>query len=374
MRSRRALSVVAVCAGLVMGGVGLAGPAHALSTCKGVEANLVGTPGNDTIIGTQFADVIVADAGDDVVLGLGEADIVCLGPGRDFFVGGEGDDVVVADAVPDGADEISVGAGRDTVDYSARTTPVNVSLDGVADDGAPGEGDLNNADVEFLQGGSAGDTLAGSPSNTFEDIRGNGGKDTITSGAGGTSQLIGGPGDDTIRARAGAGAVRLFGEDGTDILTGGPGSDTLSGGSGIDIMTGGMGNDFVSGGDGDDQSIAEPTSADGADDFRGGAGIDTMSYSRRDTPVAVTPDDLPDDGAFGEGDNVGGTVENITGGQAGDFLFGNELANRLFGGSGGDSLNAVDNIFGNDVVDGAQGLGTDTCTADVPGDTISNCP
>jgi hypothetical protein len=45
----------------------------------------------------------------------------------------------------------------------------------------------------------------------------------------------------------------------------------------------------------------------------------------------------------------------------------------LFGGSGSDLINAVDGISGNDVVDGAQGLGADQCTAD-PGDTVTNCP
>ncbi|WP_194236521.1 calcium-binding protein [Streptomyces phyllanthi] len=355
------------------------GQAHAASgvtaapTCNGYEANIVGTPGSDTLTGTDNADVIFADAGNDVVFGLGEADIVCLGPGNDTFNGGAGDDLIVVDAAVDGADNVSGGPGRDLVDYSARTTPVTVTVDSVADDGAPGEGDTTNPDVELLEGGSAGDTLTGSPSNTFEDIRGNEGNDTITSGAGGSSQLVGGPGNDTLRARAGAGDVSLFGSDGADTLFGGPGNDILNGQAEADVMVGGLGNDLVIGGAGDDQSIAESTSADGADEFRGGADIDTMSYSARNTPVAVSPDGRADDGAVIEGDNVNATVENIRGGQAGDFLYGNALANRLFGGTGSDTIRAVDGISGNDVVDGAQGSGTDECTAD-PGDIISNCP
>jgi Ca2+-binding RTX toxin-like protein len=74
-----------------------------------------------------------------------------------------------------------------------------------------------------------------------------------------------------------------------------------------------------------------------------------------------------------QGDNVDPTVENVTGGLADDFIVGNELANRLFGGQGSDVLNAVDGISGNDVIDGAQGFGSDSCTAD-PGDIIQNCP
>lgn len=376
--------------------------------------------------------MISAEAGNDVVSGLGEADVVCLGPGDDVFEGGDGDDVVVVDAAADGADTIVGGAGRDTADYSARTTSVNVSLDGLVNDGAAGEGDSVAADVEFLRGGSAGDVLTASPSGGLQ-IFGNGGNDTINSGGGGFLQLVGGPGDDFIDARTSVNTVNLLGDDGNDTLTGGAGDDNLAGKAGTDTINGGGGNDHLSGddnpnattggadtlnggagddvldghagddllqggsgndqinagfgndvtiggpgddridgSDGDDQSIADAT-PDGADVFFGEAGTDTMSYSLRNIAVAVTPDDRADDGAFLEGDNVASTVENITGGQGGDFLFGNDLANKLFGGNGSDSLNAVDGVSGNDVVDGAQGTGTDSCTAD-PGDTIRNCP
>ncbi|GAB2805235.1 calcium-binding protein [Actinoallomurus bryophytorum] len=409
-----------------------ASPAHAAATCGGLAVTITGTAGDDTITGTQFPDVISAEAGNDVVSGLGEADVVCLGPGNDVFNGGAGDDLVVADATADGADTIIGGDGRDRVDYGARTTQVNVSLDGLVNDGAAGEGDSIGADVESLSGGSAGDVLTGSPSGGLQ-ILGNDGNDTINSGGGGFYQLVGGAGDDFINAGTSTDAVSLLGGDGDDTITGGAGDDTLSGkagtdtlnggggndrlagddnpndtvggadtlnggagddilqghagndtlqggtgndqidaGAGNDVIVGGPGDDRIDGSDGDDQSIAEST-PDGADVFFGEAGTDTMSYSLRTTAVAVTPDDRADDGAFNEGDNVASTVENITGGQGGDFLFGNDLPNRLFGGNGSDSLNAVDGVSGNDVVDGAQGTGTDTCTAD-PGDTIRNCP
>jgi Ca2+-binding RTX toxin-like protein len=397
-----------VAAALVAGVIATpATQAHALTTCGGLAVTIAGTAGDDTLTGTQFPDVISAEAGNDVVSGLGEADVVCLGPGNDVFEGGDGDDVVVVDAAADGADTIVGGAGRDTADYSARTTSVNVSLDGLVNDGAAGEGDSVAADVEFLRGGSAGDVLTASPSGGLQ-ILGNGGNDTINSGGGGFLQLVGGSGDDFIDARTSVNTVGLLGDDGNDTLTGCAGDDNLAGKAGTDTLNGGGGNDRLSGddnpnettggadtlnggagddildghggpgddridgSDGDDQSIADAT-PDGADTFFGEAGTDTMSYSLRNIAVAVTPDDRADDGAFLEGDNVASTVENITGGQGGDFLFGNALANKLFGGNGSDSLNAVDGISGNDVVDGAQGTGTDSCTAD-PGDTIRNCP
>lgn len=434
MRHLRRLAVLCAAGALPIAFVAAGPAAYAEDTCGGRPVTISGTAGSDTITGTPFPDVISAGAGDDVVSALGEADVVCLGPGADTFFGADGDDLVVFDAAADGADRISGGTGRDRVDYGARTAAVNVSLDGAPNDGAAGEGDAVLADVEILDGGAGGDTLSGRflGGGSTEIIRGNAGADMIKVFIP-FSSAVGGPGDDTIDGSAGTGDVQLLGEDGNDTITGGPGNDTLAGKNGADTINGGAGNDTITGddnpnttiggddtlnggpgddqiradvgndvmrgeggndllnglagndiaiggpgddevigGDGNDQSIADP-GPDGADIFFGEAGTDTMSYSLRTGTVFVTPDDLPDDGALNEGDNVDGGVENITGGQGDDFLFGNNLPNRLFGGLGSDVLNAVDGISGNDVVNGAQGSGTDRCTAD-PGDTITNCP
>ncbi len=413
---------------------------QAASTCAGRAVTITGTPGDDTIVGTQFPDVIAAGAGNDVVSGIGDrtgaGDVVCLGPGNDAFIGGAGDDLVVAEAVPDGADRISVGAGRDLVDYSTRTTPVSVSLDGAANDGAPGEGDAVGPDVEFLEAGSGADVLTGSPSARLLAIDGNAGDDRISSGGpgGGSSaiSLSGGAGDDVIDASSSIDRVGLGGGDGNDTLTGGAGDDSLGGSRGADVLNGGGGNDrlngdddpnttdggadrldggtgddrlqgdvgndllqggagddtidgvagndtliggfgddTMSGGDGNDQSAAEAT-PDGADTFFGDAGTDKMSYGLRTAGVVVSPNDIANDGVFNEGDDVASSVEDVTGGQGSDVLLGNALPNRLFGGNGSDVLNAVDGVAGNDVVDGAQGVGVDQCRAD-PGDTIRNC-
>ena len=45
-----------------------------------------------------------------------------------------GDDALLAD---DGADLLCGGSGNDSVSYEARTDPLMVTVDGVADDGAP---------------------------------------------------------------------------------------------------------------------------------------------------------------------------------------------------------------------------------------------
>jgi hypothetical protein len=90
---------------------------------------------------------------------------------------------------------------------------VNVTLDGNANDGAAGEGDNVEPDVEDVTGGSAADTLVGN--NSDNQLDGGAGDDTI-SGGGGNDGLLGGPGRDTID-----------GGSGRDLLNGGSGADTL---------------------------------------------------------------------------------------------------------------------------------------------------
>lgn len=67
---------------------------------------------------------------------------------------------MVADAVPDGRDAFTGGGpgigGVDTVTYAARTTPVTISLDGVDNDGAPG-----NDSIQGTDGISGNDTVIG---------------------------------------------------------------------------------------------------------------------------------------------------------------------------------------------------------------------
>lgn len=187
----------------------------------------------------------------------------------------------------------------------------------------------------------------------------------------------------------------LKGESGNDIIGGGPspGSNILNGGAGNDTLNGGPTFDLLIGGA-------------GADTLSGGGGTsDIASYFESGSGVVVDIDNSADDGAGGEGDNVLTDVEiiygsefndTITGSASNDTMLGYGGNDRLVGGAGNDSLtgdlvpsssgrtgadtlvggpgndtlNGVDNILGNDSVDG--GANTDTCTADT-GDTKSLC-
>ena len=121
------------------------------------------------------------------------ADVVKTGVSQDYLYGSSGDDVL--DGGP-GADMIAGGDGHDRADYSARTAPVVVTLDGAAGDGEAGENDKLTYSVEDVTGGAAADRLTGgSGANVF-------------SGSGGNDALSGGAGDDVLDGGAGKGPAR----------------------------------------------------------------------------------------------------------------------------------------------------------------------
>ncbi len=81
--------------------------------CAGRDATMVGTVGNDVLVGTPGPDVIVADKGNDMVRGLGGDDIICTGNGDDRVVAGPGKDLLKGGK---GDDRLNGGPGRDRVD------------------------------------------------------------------------------------------------------------------------------------------------------------------------------------------------------------------------------------------------------------------
>ena len=177
-------------------------------------------------------DIAEGRGGDDVLDGGAGSDTLVGGPGDDRLSGGEGGDRFEAnlwpiDAFPvetAGADRIAGGPGVDLVSYRAREDALSFTVDDLANDGAPGEGDLIGRDVEAIQAGAGADTMTGDGgANT---LMGGYGPDTSDGGAG-DDVLSGGPQDD--RVFGGAGADSLQGGHGDDVLDGGPGGDDLVG-------------------------------------------------------------------------------------------------------------------------------------------------
>ncbi len=232
------------------------------------------------------------------------------------------------------------------------------------------------------------DTVLGGTGNDSIDVRdgddvvhGGGGRDTVT-GGNGDDQLFGDAGTDHLSGNEGDDAID--GGDGTDEVRGGPGNDNVRGGAGNDTVGGGLGADRVRGDAGndllfDDDRPLQITPFRSPDVLVGGTGVDTADYSYRlseATPLRLSLDRVANDGATGEGDNIGpdGSIENIEGGIKADTITGSAAANRLRGWEGNDVINGLggnDNINGssnNDTIDG--GTGTDTIEGGFGNDTV----
>ncbi|HTL30447.1 MAG TPA: calcium-binding protein [Tepidisphaeraceae bacterium] len=200
----------------------------------GKGMNVIGGEGNDTLRGGSGPDLIKGNTGNDSEYGNG---------GNDQLFGDEDQDLLDGGT---GADRISGGTGNDNATYATRTTPVTVTIDGVANDGTPasgttpGEGDNVLTDVENLTGGFAGDKLTGSSAANI--IYGAGGADQIN-GLDGNDNLIGGGGNDTIHGNAGG--DKISGGSDNDQLFGDAGRDSIDGGSGADLLSGGDDNDWL---------------------------------------------------------------------------------------------------------------------------------
>ncbi|MGK5679671.1 calcium-binding protein [Actinoplanes sp. URMC 104] len=201
-------------------------------------------------------------------------------------------------------------------------------------------------------------------------LRGDGGNDAV-SGGDGNDVLSGSTGDD-----------KLLGGNGNDkTIYGGPGADRLEGGPGDDHLQGDQGNDIEDGGAGTDFFVEATDYAPGtdADSFIGGDGSDIALYWHRSKAVTADADAVKgDDGAAGEKDTIGASVEQIWGGDGDDRLLGTARPETLDGGGGNDTLlaGAGDDALwagaGIDKVDG--GAGRDYCpdSADEGGYSI-NC-
>jgi Ca2+-binding RTX toxin-like protein len=197
----------------------------------------------------------------------------------------------------------------------------------IADDGAVGEGDTVNDDVEIVLGSKVGDTISA--------------QWAVCSDAAATP---------TVKCT----------------LKGNEGDDTLIGSSHNDLIDGGAGNDVIQGGLGDDTLI-------------GGAGFDTVTYADRSVTVKVSLDStklwvVGQNGEAGENDSIAADVENLTGGSGNDFLRGNALANIIHGGAGNDTIEGGlgnDSLYGdagNDLLYG--GAGNDMLVGGAGADTL----
>jgi Ca2+-binding RTX toxin-like protein len=385
----------------------------------GADANdtLRGGPGGDQLFGGLGDDTEDGGEGNDGVEGNPGFDLVGGGPGDDqldvnpdlrsdaadgpdVLDGGPGADVLGAGATPAPAatppppqdpDIFDGGDGIDTADYSTRTEPLTIALNGKNDDGESGEHDNVLPGTECVDGGSDDDMLIGSSAADCLDghdgedtIWGRGGDDMLEGGRNDPSgdNLIGENGDDTMQGGSGddslvggEGDDYELGEGGGDRVEGEAGNDRLLGGAGADVVDGGEGNDLVDGGaflliggDGPDELIGGPDDdtlfgrrgndrldgGGGSDSMSGGSERDTVTYEERTNRVFVTLDDKANDGERGERDNVQTDVEIVLGGIQDDNVFGDADADMVEAGRGEDLLDGRlgrDRLGGGDAPD-----------------------
>lgn len=88
------------------------GPAR----CRGLDANVSGTAGDDVLFGTPGPDVIAAFAGRDRIVSRSGQDLICAGSGADYVASGSAADRVFAGA---GADRLLGRGGPDLLRGSA---------------------------------------------------------------------------------------------------------------------------------------------------------------------------------------------------------------------------------------------------------------
>jgi Ca2+-binding RTX toxin-like protein len=207
--------------------VGTEGDDH-ITLVRTVRSIQVTRNGLSTSLPPVSYATLIGLGGNDTLTGDGETfDVLVGGPGSDVLSGGD-------------------GPYTDTVDYSSRTNAVSVSLDGVRNDGEPGENDLLLEGITGAIGGSGNDRITGNGERNA--LRGGGGNDTIDGAAG----------DDF-----------LFGDDGDDELHAGPGQDRLHGGAGDDLLRADnaelfptVTDDDLFGGDGNDRLFTDDGSPD----------------------------------------------------------------------------------------------------------------
>jgi Ca2+-binding RTX toxin-like protein len=307
--------------------------------------NIIGTNGNDVLIGEDESDWLVGLLGDDTLNGGGDVD---------------------------------------WASYSDANGSITANLATGLATGADGNDTLIN--IENINGSAFNDTLTGDAGDN--SLSGNDGNDTLLGGDGrdylkggaGVDYYDGGNGSDTaffedglvglvINLKTGvvandgfnnqeqiANVENLHGTYQADYIQMGDSGGYVFGRSGNDTLIGGLGNDNFIGGSGNDSIV-------------GGDGSDNVDYFNDDfdggslQPTGVTVDlanGFADDG-WGDKDTLSG-IENIVGSRFNDALIGDANNNRMNGRGGDDTLigGSGDDVFnggsGNDNMIGGDGI------------------
>ncbi|MDB9522562.1 lectin-like protein, partial [Dolichospermum circinale CS-1225] len=279
----------------------------------GLPINLEGRAGNDSLVGSQYQDVIDGEDGNDTLIG---------GAGSDILKGGAGDDILNPGYSQGSTDTVDGGNGNDLlqVDYSNKTSAsVGIHLG------------FQNNNVIYHRAGTNGDNYE---LVKFSDIE--------------RFDIIGTQYDDVFEGRSG-----------NDTFNGGAGNDILNGGAGNDILNGGAGNDTLNGGLGDDIYIVDSATDTVTENV--GEGTDIIQSSVTYT-IAANVENLTLTGTAAS-NGTGNELNNvITGNSANNILDGGAGIDTLIGGLG-DDIYVVDSTT--DIITENANEGTDTIQSSV---------
>ncbi|MGY1488829.1 beta strand repeat-containing protein [Methylobacillus pratensis] len=312
--------------------------------------NIIGSGGDDLLIGDQNANRIEGGAGNDTIEGIANT-----GATGDTLIGGTGTNTVSYEhAATSGTVKVDLSAGTGKVGTAPTDTLsgfTHIIGSATADNELIGNASDNEivggTGDDTLEGGAGADILdgGGGNNNTARYTDGGGVKVSLTDEVlvGGSNYYQGNAtghatGDELINIQnlqATTGNNLLIGDLHNNRLTGGSGNDTLVAGGGNNVLNGGGGNNWV------DYSYVAGNGNIRLDS--GTANITDVKYAGNDTLSSI---------------------QNVIGTQGDDIIHGNTANNTIRGGNGNDTIIVSGSgQGGNDIVEGGQG--NDTITASV---------
>jgi Ca2+-binding RTX toxin-like protein len=256
-----------------------------------VSLTIDGGTGNDTITGSQAADVLLGGDGNDHVAGNRGDDVVFLGLDDDTSTWnpGDGSDVIEGQS---GSDTLQVNGSNanENITLSANglrlrffrdVAAVTMDVDGIEQATYNAIGGADTITVNDLTGTAVQQVtlnLAGVLNGTTGDgqadtviVNGTNGDNTVTISGGADSLAVAGL-SASVNVSAAEGALdslRVFALGGADVVS----AATLPAGVVSLSLDGGAGNDTLTGSAGDDQFTGGPD----ADHFSGGPGTDIVT-------------------------------------------------------------------------------------------------
>ncbi len=231
------------------------------------ENMLLGHNENNTLVGSDKANLVIVKGGDDTINAKGGNNIISAGSGDDVVKTGDGNNKILLGS---GNDKVNTGNGNDMIyggsgnDHIESTGGYNIIFAGDGDDIVKDENGAS--DITLGMGNGYTDITLGKGNdkayvgNGNNKIRGNEGNDYIEA-KDGDNFIDAGEGNDIVKVGNGGNSIYL-----------GEGNDKLYAGSGYNIINTEFGNNIIETGGGDNVIIA----GDGRNKITTGNGNNTI--------------------------------------------------------------------------------------------------